>query len=393
MSLDAETLRQMVAEDEFGLLAPAEKRGVVSADQRLATSFQEITDFVLKNGRLPERNGADMTETRLAMRLKAITGNEEQASALRVIDECGLLGEAPAEVVLPTEPPESVEAAIANDPFGLLEDTHGLFELSHVPKPQTMPEQIARRRPTPDFEAFEALFEQCHADLRAGVRKLLPFKNPSQIEVGKFFVLNGVLLYVAEMGSRELDKIRKANARTRCIFENGTESDLLMQSLASNLYKDGRRVTESAEVTLERMGLEPNTKMGYVYVVRSLSQDEQLASFADAHKIGFTTRTIKQRTSGAERHPTFLSAPVEEVASYKLPAAAAGMVESILHKFFASARLDVWFDRDDRTIVEAKEWFDVPLAVIEEAVTLIENDTITSFEYDRDRRMIRLASV
>ncbi len=96
--------------------------------------------------------------------------------------------------------------------------------------------------------SFEPLFKQCHADLRSGARKLLPFKNPSEIEVGKLFVLNGVLLYVAEMGERELDKIRKANARTRCIFENGTESDLLMQSLASNLYKDGRRVTEPNEV-------------------------------------------------------------------------------------------------------------------------------------------------
>ena len=194
------------------------------------------------------------------------------------------------------------------------------------------------------------------------------------------------------MGSRELDKIRKANARTRCIFENGTESNLLMQSLASDLYKDGRRVTEPADITLERMGLGAKTKMGYVYVLRSLSEDDQLAPFVDVHKIGFTTRTVEQRTSGAERHPTFLNAPVEEVAAYKLPAAAARSVESLLHKFFASARLDIWFDRNDHTVAEANEWFDVPLSVIDEAITLIENDTITSFEYDRDQRSIRLTA-
>lgn len=390
MSLDPETLRKMLAEDQFGLLNPPEKRTVATADQRLAASFQEITDFVQRYGRLPDRNPADMAETRLAMRLKAIAGNDKQASALRSMDECGLLGEGPREIVIPTETPESIEDAIANDPFGLL-DAETIFELKNVPKTQTMPDQIARRKPAPDFEKFESLFKQCHAALRSGARKLLPFKNPSEIEVGKMFVLNGVLLYVAEMGERELDKIRKANARTRCIFENGTESALLMQSLASNLYKDGRRVTEPVEVTLERMGLASNTKMGYVYILRSLSQDEQLAPFTDAHKIGFTTRTVQHRIAGAEQHSTFLNAPVEEIAAYKLPAAAAALVESLLHKFFASARLDVWFDHNGKTVAEANEWFDVPIEAIDEAITLIENDAITSYEYDADHRSIRVA--
>jgi hypothetical protein len=392
MSLDTHTLRQMIEQDEFGLLTPPPKRVATTADERLAGSFQEVAEFVREHGRLPARDPANMTEARLAMRLSAITNNEEQASALRPIDELGLLGDAPPELVVPTEPPETIEDAIANDPFGLLDDAERIFDLKHVPKTQTMPEQIARRRPAEDFEQFEALFKRCHADLRSGTRKLLPFANPKEIEAGKFFVLNGILVYVAEMGELKLDKIRKANTRTRCIFENGTESDLLMQSLASNLYKDGRRVTEPNEVTLERMGLAPETKMGFIYVLRSLSDDEQLADFPDAHKIGFTTQTVAQRTAGAEKHPTFLTAPVEEIAAYRLPAAAAALVETILHRFFASARLDIWFDRDGATVAEANEWFDVPLPVIDEAITLIENDAITSYEYDRDQRTLRLAS-
>jgi hypothetical protein len=392
MSLDADTLRRMLTEDKFGLLDTTEKRVRATADERLASSFQEITDFVQEHGRPPGRDTSDMTEARLAMRLNAIAGNEEQASALRQLDQYGLLGEAPPEVVVPTEPAKSIEDAVANDPFGLLDATDSLFDLKHVAKPQQMPEHIARRRPAEDFASFEPLFKQCHADLRSGVRKLVPFRNPSQIEPGKLFVLNGVLLYVAEMGNRELNEIRKANARTRCIFENGTESNLLMQSLASDLYKNGRRVTEPADVTLERMGLAPNTKMGYVYVLRSLSDNEELSGFADVHKIGFTTQTIEQRTAGAKQHPTFLNAPVEEVASYKLPAAAARIVESLLHKFFASARLDIWLDRNGATVAEANEWFDVPVSAIEEAITLIENDSITYYEYDRDNRSVRLST-
>jgi hypothetical protein len=271
-----------------------------------------------------------MTEARLAMRLMAIIGNEDQASALRPMDELGLLGQAPPEVVIPSEPPESIEGAVAHDPFGLLDNPESIFDLKHVPKTPVMPDQIARRKPAEDFAVFEPLFMTCHAELRSGARRLLPFKNPSEIEVGKFFVLNGVLLYVAAMGEAEFVKSRKGNnARTRCIFENGTESDILMLSLGRNLYKDGRRVTEPNEVTLERMGLSPDTKMGYVYVLRSLSTDEQLGQFRDVHKIGFTTRTVEQRIAGADRHPTFLSGPVEEVAAYSLPAAAAATVEGV----------------------------------------------------------------
>jgi hypothetical protein len=83
---------------------------------------------------------------------------------------------------------------------------------------------------------------------------------------------------------------------------------------------------------------------------------------------------------------------VEEIAAYRLPAAAAASVESILHRFFDAARLDIWFDRDGKTVAEANEWFDVPLPVIDEAITLIENDAIASYEYDRDHGAIKLAS-
>jgi hypothetical protein len=295
-------------------------------------------------------------------------------------------------VLLPDTPPETVDDALAADPFGLLDGAGDIFELKHVPKTQTMPEEIARRRPAEDFDHYEDLFRDCHAGLRAGQRKLLPFRNPIEIEPGKFFVLNGVLLYVAEMEALELDRVRKANARTRCIFENGTESNLLMQSLASNLYKDGRRVTEPNKATLERMGLETETKMGHIYVLRSLADDPQLGAFGNVHKIGFTTQAVEHRIAGAEADATFLGAPVETVASYSLPAIAARPVEAILHSFFAPARLDIWFEQNHQMIAEANEWFDVPLSAIDEAIALIQSEGIQSYEYDPDARRIKLRS-
>ncbi len=395
MTLDRETLLVMLAEDEYGLLEPAPKRTSMTADQRLLSAFHEITEFARTNGREPERTPIDMTEAKLAMRLKAIRENNEQSAALREVDDLGLLGEAPPEpepVLIPDEAPETVEDAVAADPFGLLGNPEDIFELKHVPKSQTMPAEIARRRPAADFDRFEDLFKACHTELRTGQRKLLPFRNPSEIEAGKFFVLNGVLLYVVEMGELELDQIRKANARTRCIFENGTESQLLMQSLASNLYKDGRRVTEPTEVTLARMGLGTKTKMGRVYVLRSLSDDPQLAMFESVHKIGFTTKTVDQRTVHAEAESTFLGAPVEAVASYSLPAVAARQVEALLHAFFASARLNTWFEQNHETVAEANEWFDVPLAAIDEAIELVNAETIGNYQYNVAERRIVLRS-
>lgn len=140
------------------------------------------------------------------------------------------------------------------------------------------------------------------------------------------------------------------------------------------------------------MGLETETKMDHIYVLRSLSDDPQLGAFENVHKIGFTAQTVEHRIAGAEADATFLGAPVETVASYSLPAVAAQPVEAILHSFFASARLDTWFEQNHQIIAEANEWFDVPLSAIDEAIALIQSEGIQSYEYDPDERRIKLRS-
>lgn len=154
-------------------------------------------------------------------------------------DESGLERE-----LLPDVVPATIEEAMASDPFGLLkEEGEEIFEVEHVSSARTSPQSLARRRPAEDFSSFEQLFVDCQEDLRVGRRRLVPFRKPSEIAPAMFFVLAGVLLYVADIRPLRPDRSRKANARTRCIFENGSEADLLMQSLASGLYRDGSRVT------------------------------------------------------------------------------------------------------------------------------------------------------
>jgi len=382
--VDATELLVMLANDEFGLLALPVASPAPGPEDRLRAGYEEIADFTRHHGRAPAMNPVDIGEAKLAMRLKAMCESDHQRLALEPIDELGLLAE--------PEPPATIEEAVADDPFGLLSSDDELFTLRHVTKTQTMPADVARRQPCEDFESFRDLFAECHAELRSGARKLLPFKNPSQIEPGRFFVQAGVLLYVAAVGERTHDEIKKANARTRCIFENGTESNLLLQSLASNLYKGGKRVTVPDATVFAEMGLRPDTPMASVYVLRSLSEDPQVKALPELHKIGSTSSTAEDRVARAATNTTFLGAPVEIVEEYRMPRGVERRFEAILHRLFASARVDVWFERQGYATTEANEWFAVPFRVIEEAVGLIESDAIVNYEYDPEQQRLRLRS-
>lgn len=372
----------MLSEDDFGLLELRVKAPPATADDRVVAAFEEIAEFTRRTGQPPAANPADIGEWKLAKRLEALAEDDDKRAMLEPHDDLGLLV-APA-------PPASIEEVASDDPFGLLGGGEDLFELRHVPKPQTMPDDVARRRPAEDFEAFRQLFVDCHADLRAGRRKLVAFKNPLQIRPGRFFVQSGVLLYVAEVGELTRDEVKKSNARTRCIFENGTESALLLQSLASNLYKSGKRVTIPDDETLSEMGLDPDTPMASVYVLRSLSDDPQLAEFPALHKIGSTSSMASERTAGAEAETTFLGAPVEIVEEYRVPRGVESKIEHLLHRLFAPARIDAWFERDGRTVAEANEWFAIPFSLIDEAIGLIENGAIVNYEYQPSPPSLRL---
>jgi hypothetical protein len=379
--VDAQLLQQLIDDDEFGLLKIPSKPQQLSQDERLVASFREIQAFVQENGREPRRDSSDISEIRLAMRLEAMAGTESQRVALQEFDELGLLRE--------PVPPGSFEEVLTDDMADLLSEGSDLFQLEHVPKSRTSPERVASRQPAEDFEEFESLFASCHAELRRGVRDLVPFKNPQQIGVGSFFVLNGVLLYVAEVGERLQDATGDSNARLRCVYENGTESDLLLRSLASQLYRHGKSVTEPARPK-DEMPLDPKTPHGVVYVLRSRSTDPQVSGIPQLHKIGCTSRTTEERTEDAVREPTYLMGPVEKVAEYLVPLGIEAKVEHLLHRLFSSVRLDVAFERQGQTLKEAKEWFSVPLEVIDQAIQLISSEAITHYEYDPEGRQLRL---
>jgi hypothetical protein len=378
------TLKAMIAEDDLGLLTLPVKTKRITGEERLIASFEEIAEFVRQHGRPPKEDADDVTEMMLAHRLESMSASEEQREVLAPYDDLGVLA--------PPKPPESLEEAVAEDALGLLDEPEeDIHTLRHVPKPSAQPEEIARRRPCDDFERFERLFSACQAELRNGTRRLVKFRNEQEIKEGAFYVLRGVLVLVAKEGER-MEEHGRINARLRCVFENGTEANLLLRSFASQLYRFGKAVTEPEEkVRLEVEG-QLAAETGFVYVARSLSGDPEVRAIPDLHKIGFTTGSAERRVSEAVGSSTFLDAPVKLVETFELPRSIAGRVEGLLHRFFAAARIDAWFERDGFPVADAREWFSVPLEAIENAVELIESEGIKSYEYDADQREIVLRS-
>ena len=232
VTIDADTLRRMIAEDDLGLLTLPVKTQPLSADERLIASFGEITQFVREHDREPADGAMDVAEIKLFHRLAAVRADEANREALQPYDDLELLHE--------PEPPSSLEEAIASDPLGVLDaPKEDIFTLRNVPKASTQPDRVAQRKRSEDFDRFEPLFKQCQAELRSGARKLIAFRNEQEIKLDTFYVLRGMLVYVAAEGERRKEHGR-VNARLRCIFENGTEADLLLRSLASQLYRFGK---------------------------------------------------------------------------------------------------------------------------------------------------------
>jgi hypothetical protein len=81
---------------------------------------------------------------------------------------------------------------------------------------------------------------------------------------------------------------------------------------------------------------------------------------------------------------------VEVVATYDLYNINRVKLENLIHRVFDPARLDIEIkDRFGKSVVP-REWFLVPVFVIDEAVERIKDGTITGYVYDpKSARLIR----
>ena len=379
--LDLDALRA-----ELDCFAREQKDGDLSPQQeRLIADFEEIRDFVDEHGHPPAGiPDADIFERIYFMRLKRMAQMPEAIELLKPLDTQGLL-----ETVSSSgseEPELNVDALISELTEFRSDD---LQTLAHVrPHHERQPaEDVAERHKCPDFEKFEPLFEQVRKELKTGLRETRRFGRDAAIRKGDFFILHGQIIYVAEEGEEELrTKTKRPDRRLRVIYDNGMESDILMRSLQRALYKDrtGRRIIAADAGPLFGAAQEDgDTETGTIYVVRSKSDHPLVKEYGDLlHKIGVTTGDVRQRLAGAKDDPTFLLADVELVESWKLANINPRRLEEIIHRVFAPARVDIELRDRFGKAVHPREWFLVPLFVIEEAVEHIRDGSITDYIYD-----------
>lgn len=353
-------------------------------EERIIAGFEDIQKFVAEHGRLPQHSeDGDIFERLYAVRLQRLRELPEAAELLADLDADGLLSGAEVVPVADDLDNDALLAAL-----GVEVEASPITELKHVRSnaERKEAEDIANRQRCEDFEIFQPLFEKVQRELDSGQRETRPFELKAEIQKGRFFIVEGQKAYVAEMGEETLTDQGRRDARLRVIFDNGTESRMLMRSLQRALNKDesGRRITESiAGPLFADAPEEGDSTTGTIYVLRSKSDHPMVSENRDlVHKIGVTTLGVEKRIAGAQLQPTFLMAPVEVVATYELYNINQTRLENLIHRIFGAAKLDIEIpDRFGRPVTP-REWFLVPLFVIDEAVQKIKDGTITKFRYD-----------
>ncbi|MAC14087.1 MAG: hypothetical protein CL539_05325 [Alcanivorax sp.] len=375
---------------ELGVEVEAKKaKKLTPREERIIAGFEEIQRFVEQQGHHP-RHGEDkdIFERLYAVRLDRLRALEECQELLSSLDHQGLLSGAsagpaePAETMSDDELLAELEVTAAADDIGELRHVRSSAE-------KRAAEEIANRERCEEFSAFKPLFEQVESELKSGQRTTRRFGKNATIELHQWFILDGQTAYVADVGDDFDSPQGKKDARLRVIFSNGTESNLLRLSLVRALYKDetSRRITEPDAGPLFGNTLEEDDlESGTIYVLRSHSKHPFVSEHRELiHKIGVTGGKVESRIANAARDATYLLADVEVVASYKLAGINRIKLEKMLHQIFAAAQIELTINDRFGHPVKPKEWFLVPLHVIDEAVSLIINGSITELRYDPEQ--------
>lgn len=374
--------------DALGVsVEPEKKAGRTPREERIIAGFEDIQRFVEERGHPPAHGeDKDIFERLYAVRLDRLRELSECRDLLAPLDRQGLL--TVHRGMSEPEPEEWDDSALLAALGAESDEAADITELKHVRSRAEIraAEEIANRTVCEDFEKFKPLFEAVKSDLDRGIRQTRPFEMKAEIETGRFFIAGGQIAYVAEKGEEFMQEYGDRDARLRVIYDNGTESNVLMRSLQKALNKDdaGRRITDpSAGPLFAGEAEDADRESGTIYVLRSKSEHPTVAASRDViHKIGVTGGKVETRIANAKLDPTFLLAEVEVVATYELYNISRSKLENLVHRFFSPARLELEIQDRFGHPVKPREWFLVPLAAIDEAIGKIQDGTIAEFHYD-----------
>lgn len=390
------TLDDILSEDDDLLNVEPLKKKAAPADL-ISSQFAEIEAFYIQHGRLPSIDDeATIAEKLLARRYKNIKANPALMDSLRTKDSHSILDIEPEDVLddlvaedSPTayldksELVQSLDDIFNDDDDDLLSfDAPDIFAIQHVQsEKKEQPDEIAQRQPCQDFPRFEPLFATVHRQIKVGDFSTIRFRHELKIIEGDFFILNGVMGYVHKAGER-LEQYSSYNARLHVVFENGTEMNMLYQSLTHGLVRD----KEGRKVLLSGTKLIPSdvqVASGLIYVLATKSSNPALTPYLhNLYKIGFTETTVEQRIKNAEKDRTFLEAPVRIVSTTECFNLNAQKLEALVHGFLASRRLNVTLRSDSGQLYTPKEWFNVPLSSVQAVIQHIVDGTISKYRLD-----------
>jgi hypothetical protein len=388
----AEILKSIFESDTLGLLTLKPKASKRTADDRLVSAFQVILDFYEENSREPEKVN-DMQECKLFYELKGLRENQQKKEALKAYDVYGLLDIEPIKEVPVEEPKEynSINDILSDDSFGILNTDNSIFTLTHITnnKDKNKTDFVAKRKPCKDFKNYETIFKECHKNLKEGQRKLVKFSE-DHIKKGTFFVVDGMLAYVDIANEIKRGKHSKLDGRIRCIFENGTESNLLFRSLGKALYKNGESVSEvinNTDLILTHID-DKDEESGFIYILKSKSANPQIQAVPNLYKIGFSTTPVEERIKNATQDPTYLMAEVQLIVSYKCYNLNPQKFENLIHTFFGKVCLAIDIFDNNQKRHTPREWFLVPLNIVEDTIQLLISGGIVKHKYDDEKEII-----
>lgn len=393
----AKTLDDIFDDDDFGLLNQKEKPANIKTDEdRLIESFEEINAFYEKNNTEPSTSS--MSEYSLSARLKGFRNNDSKKKILKPFDRFNLLGEVVMEK-------KTFDDILAEDDLGLLnpEGDLSIFEFKHTPRIDKRADTdfVAQRTSISDkdFERYETMFKQVHNDLKIGKRKLVPGENVyKNLQTEHFYLLDGMLLYLesATLKEGEFGGRIRLDGRTVTIFENATISNMLYRSLGKAIQKSGKVITDTDENIQDQLrknsGLveESDSQSGWVYVLKSRSKRPDIANLDNLFKIGFSTTKVVDRIKNASKEATYLYSDVEIIATYSCYNLNVQVFENLIHRFFSKSCLNIDIYNTDGQRAVPREWFIVPLPIIDEAINLLIKGTILNYTYDNSSNTIIL---
>ena len=281
--------------------------------------------------------------------------------------------------------------ALFDDPLlKMSKEEESLFDI-----PQDMRRVIAKKKADyvaqhklcENFEDYKPLFAKVHQELKEGRRSLVKINKTATLTAGRYYFISGQMLLLEQIGELKKSSNSLPDARTRCIYENGTESDILLQTLRKNVVGDGYAISELQEEMeaqfFNNSDITTEDKVtGYIYVLSSLSDNPVVKKEKNLYKIGFTTNSVEQRIANAENDPTYLMAPVKIVATYKVVNMNSQMFEDLVHQLLMPVQFQVTVFDEQGKEHQPQEWFVVPLPVVDVIIKKIMDGTIVGFTYN-----------